>query len=340
MERIFGWVRAQNLDIAVSQWKVAELTRRPEDDGQRDELLVSRTFPTPSHVTHTQLRCARCAGILSSAGDLDLGDTDCQQLLDCSLRARCGCCSVRRHCPDTYLHKPGDSRTLDSTSPCLSPSLPPSLLHVECDVAATGLLIPGWCALRLLEDWALFLSHVCGLLNEQYPRLPQSQGNDQGDAVGLSRFASALSASFPLFLSLSLSLSLSVSLSVSLSFSLACLPKCLCFSVHSLGLRARENEFAGLLLLFFACCGGTRDPKESASEITTKLRTMPRQQLHCQEVRYSLRVWEAVRACDYGTYFSPALWKAASWLQRPFLQVCVNARARTRLAILLLLVVF
>jgi hypothetical protein len=47
---------------------------------------------------------------------------------------------------------------------------------------------------------------------------------------------------------------------------------------------------------------------------------MPRHQLHCPEVRYSLRVWEAVRACDYSTYFSPTLWKAATQLQRPFLE--------------------
>eukprot|EP01043_Picozoa_sp_COSAG02_P062467 COSAG02_NODE_8627_length_2501_cov_1.642798_2_plen_768_part_00 len=37
MERIFGWVRAQNIDLAVDRWKVAEVTRRPEDDGQRDD---------------------------------------------------------------------------------------------------------------------------------------------------------------------------------------------------------------------------------------------------------------------------------------------------------------
>ena len=88
----------------------------------------------------------------------------------------------------------------------------------------------------------------------------------------------------------------------------------------SLGLRARENEFVGLLLLFFACCGGARDPKESASEITGQLRTMPRHQLYCPEVRYSLRVWEAIRACDYSTFFSPIVWKAATPLQRPFLE--------------------
>lgn len=40
MERIFGWVRAQNVDLAVDKWKLAEVTRRPEDDGQRDEILA------------------------------------------------------------------------------------------------------------------------------------------------------------------------------------------------------------------------------------------------------------------------------------------------------------
>lgn len=85
MERIFGWVRAQDLDLAVSQWKVAELTRRPEDDGQRDELLASRTLPSPTLSPRAKLRCPRCAGILSPAGDFELGDTDSQQLLDRSV---------------------------------------------------------------------------------------------------------------------------------------------------------------------------------------------------------------------------------------------------------------
>lgn len=125
----------------------------------------------------------------------------------------------------------------------------------------------------MLEDWALFLSHVCGLLNEQYTRLPRPHVDD------------AASSELP-----------------------------------DVNLRARENEFVGLLLLFFACCGGARDPKESASEITGQLRTMPRHQLLSPEVRYSLRVWEAMRACDYTTYFSPAIWKAATGLQQPFLK--------------------
>ena len=56
-----------------------------------------------------------------------------------------------------------------------------------------------------LQDWALFLSHVCGLLHTQYPELPSAAG--------------------------------------------------------------RADEFTGLLLLFFACCGSARDPAEAASEI-------------------------------------------------------------------------
>ena len=137
----------------------------------------------------------------------------------------------------------------------------------------------------MLEDWALFLSHTCGLLNDQYPRLPQSHGHRAGAAPEPSSHA-------------------------------------------NLGLRARENEFVGLLLLFFACCGGARDPKESASEITGQLRTMPRHQLHCAEVRYSLRVWEAVRACDYSTFFSPTLWDAATVLQQPFLEFAAKQLLR------------
>ena len=61
-----------------------------------------------------------------------------------------------------------------------------------------------------LQDWALFLSHVCGLLHTQYPELPSAAG--------------------------------------------------------------RADEFTGLLLLFFACCGSARDPAEAASEIVRTLR--------------------------------------------------------------------
>ena len=72
-----------------------------------------------------------------------------------------------------------------------------------------------------LQDWALFLSHVCGLLHTQYPELPTAAG--------------------------------------------------------------RADEFTGLLLLFFACCGSARDPAEAASEIVRTLacllpRLLPRDQ--------------------------------------------------------------
>ena len=40
LERIFGWVKAQSISTALSQWRLAEQTRQPEDDGQRDEILA------------------------------------------------------------------------------------------------------------------------------------------------------------------------------------------------------------------------------------------------------------------------------------------------------------
>ena len=40
LERIFGCVKAQSISTALSQWRLAEQTRQPEDDGQRDEILA------------------------------------------------------------------------------------------------------------------------------------------------------------------------------------------------------------------------------------------------------------------------------------------------------------
>lgn len=82
-------------------------------------------------------------------------------------------------------------------------------------------------------------------------------------------------------------------------------------------------EFAGLLLLFFACCATS----EAAIKINSEVMTMSNALRTSEPVAFAFRVWRWIGDCNYHRFFGKDGYGSAGPLQRVFLDavVCSNS---------------